>query len=97
MNLLHKPCVTVRFSTDRPETIMNIQNNLLAPPISGAFFAKTVDAICSSDSLLQTMRKQPSLYGDSVGNRFMTIVQDLMKHRKPMSWAHDDFALIHFR
>ncbi|MFA6888336.1 MAG: UDP-N-acetylglucosamine 2-epimerase [Candidatus Woesearchaeota archaeon] len=93
MNLLHKPCITVRFNTDRPETIMNIKNNILVPPITGPFFAKTVSAICSNDTLLKEMTKQPSLYGEKVAEKFINLIKKLMESgRRPMSWAHNDLG-----
>ncbi len=93
MNILHKPCITVRFSTDRPETVMHVKNNLLAPPITGKFFAKTVDAVCSNDSLLEEMTKQPMIYGDNVSKKFIFAIQQLMESgKRPMSWAHNDLG-----
>jgi len=93
MNLLHKPCITARFNTDRPETIMQIRNNVLAPPINGDFFAKTVDYVCKNESLLNEMKKQPSIYGEKVGEKFISIIKGLMEQgKKPMTWAHDDLG-----
>ncbi len=93
MNLLHKPCITARFNTDRPETLTIVKNNVLAPPISGSFFAKTIDAICTNDALLKEMTKQPNIYGERVGEKFIGIVKQLMEEgRRPMNWAHNDLG-----
>ncbi len=39
LNYLSKPCLTVRFNTDRPETVFEARSNLLVPPYSGGFFS----------------------------------------------------------
>lgn len=54
-------CLTCRFSTDRPETISDTQNNLLLPPVSKAFVS---NALLSVDAF---SRPQPSgIYGSGV-------------------------------
>jgi UDP-N-acetylglucosamine 2-epimerase (non-hydrolysing) len=93
MNLLHKPCITVRFNTDRPETIMQVKNNVLAPPITAGFFAKTVDAVCSNDALLKEMTKQQEIYGEKVAEKFIHTIKEFMQsNKRPMSWAHNDLG-----
>lgn len=93
MNLLHKPCITARFNTDRPETLTVVKNNLLAPPINASFFANTVDTACKNEELLKNMRKQPNIYGEKVGAKFIGILKNLMEEgRRPMSWAHNDLG-----
>lgn len=93
MNLLHKPCITVRFNTDRPETIMSAKNNILAPPITGTFFADVVERVCQDESLLDEMKKARLLYGCDVGRQFIKIIKENMeKGKRPMSWAHNDLG-----
>lgn len=36
-NIIGTPCFTSRFSTDRPETVLEVNTNILVPPISGKF------------------------------------------------------------
>ena len=93
MNLLHKPCITARFNTDRPETVTLVKNNVLAPPISASFFANTVDAVCKNDALLKEMTTQPNIYGEKVGEKFIGILKSFMeKGKRPMNWAHNDLG-----
>lgn len=40
--ILAVPCCTLRFSTDRPETVRTLRTNILAPPVSGPLIADTV-------------------------------------------------------
>ncbi len=91
MNLLNKPCFTARFNTDRPETVMDAHCNILIPPISGEFLAKTVDYAIRDEMLLQNMRNGKKLYGEKVAEKFIAQMNKLMQeNRKPFSWAHDD-------
>jgi UDP-N-acetylglucosamine 2-epimerase len=93
MNLLDKPCFTARFNTDRPETVNEAHSNLLVPPISGEFMAKTVDYAIRNETLLQNMRNGKKLYGEKVAEKFITQMNKLMQEgRKPFSWAHDDIG-----
>ena len=61
MNILGIRCVTLRFGTDRGETLL-AGANVLAPPVD-ADFVRTVITSALSD---ETLGKVPSLYGTSV-------------------------------
>lgn len=41
--VLGVPCCTLRFSTDRPETVLQFGTNILAPPASSRLIVQTVD------------------------------------------------------
>jgi UDP-N-acetylglucosamine 2-epimerase len=41
-HILQVPCLTLRYSTDRPETILDATGNLLLPPVSDEFIYKNV-------------------------------------------------------
>ena len=90
MNLLNKPCLTCRFNTDRPETVMNAKSNLLVPPIDKRFIAKMVDYVYRDVTLQKAMSKSKNLYGKDVGKKFIGIVKNLMvKNVRPFKWAHE--------
>lgn len=93
MNLLGKPCFTVRFNTDRPETVMDAHSNILVPPISADFMASVIDHALKSESIMRTMRGAKKLYGENVAEKFIGAVKQIMtERRKPFGWAHDDLG-----
>lgn len=89
MNLLGKPCLTVRFNTDRPETVMQAKSNILVPPISGEFMFNLIDYIVKNEELLNKMENSEKLYGTNVAKKFISIIKQLStEKRRPFSWAH---------
>ena len=93
MNLLGKPCFTARFNTDRPETVMDAHNNLLVPPISGAFMAAVVDYALQNQEVMETMRTAKKLYGQDVAKKFIAGVKQIMaEQRSPFGWTHEDLG-----
>lgn len=81
-------CLTVRYNTDRPETVFDAQTNLLVPPTSGEAMYDLLTHVYESNSIRQRMSDGPSLYGENVGD---SIVEFLMEHRdeNPFDWAHE--------
>ncbi|WP_323120521.1 UDP-N-acetylglucosamine 2-epimerase [Burkholderia alba] len=61
--VLGVPCITCRFSTDRPETVLDAQTNLLVPPLSAAF-------VCAQLSVLLREAPEASWPGLSRGGEF---------------------------
>lgn len=93
MNLLGKPCFTLRFNTDRPETVMEARSNILVPPVSGEYIATLVDYAVKHPTLLSSMASAKKLYGKHVAQQFIAQVQQLMnEQRKPFGWAHHDLG-----
>lgn len=93
MNLLGKPCFTLRFNTDRPETVMEAHGNILVPPVSGEYIATLVDYAVKHPTLLLSMAAAKKLYGKNVAQQFIAQVQQLMnEQRKPFGWAHSDLG-----
>ncbi|MFO7618425.1 MAG: UDP-N-acetylglucosamine 2-epimerase [Thermoplasmata archaeon] len=75
MNQLQKPCFTIRFSTDRPETVM-ARSNLLVPPLCAEQMVGLVEHVLSNDGALSVMKNAPRLYGSEVSR---TIVEKIKK------------------
>lgn len=74
MHILQKPCLTARFSTDRPETIMNAHSNLLIPPTSAGAMATLVrSALSHTDQFSYS----PSLYGTNVAKKIIAQTKKL--------------------
>jgi UDP-N-acetylglucosamine 2-epimerase (non-hydrolysing) len=66
MNILGVPCVTLRFGSDRGETLM-AGGNVLAPPVDADFVAHVIEQ--AADRL--SLDGVPQLYGDSVAARIV--------------------------
>jgi len=94
LNLIGKPCMTCRLTTDRPETVFDARSNILVPPASKDIILKMVKYISNNDSLRKKMESSKYLYGKDVGKKFISIVSNLMKKNdKPFKWAHDTLKL----
>lgn len=90
MNLLGKPCLTSRFNTDRPETVMGNHGNLLVPPVSAEFVARIVGGIVESPDLLRKLSKAQPLYGEHVGDHFAdAIAPHVLANASPHRWSHE--------
>ncbi|MDQ3239285.1 MAG: UDP-N-acetylglucosamine 2-epimerase, partial [bacterium] len=72
LNIIGKPCLTIRFSTDRPETIMGNMGNILIPPISADFTFNTLNYILSDNTILTKMK--PKLVYKNKSSNFAKII-----------------------
>jgi len=94
MNTMKKQTITCRFSTDRPETVMQSKGNVLAPPISGDFLADSVMYAISNSELRKLAKTQKPLYGENVGQKFISIAEKLVNEKKgTFSWTHEALGL----
>lgn len=94
LNLIGKPCLTCRLTTDRPETVFDARSNLLVPPATKEIVVKMVRHITSNDNLRKNMEASKPLYGNNVGKKFISIVSKLIeKNDNPFKWAHDTLKL----
>jgi UDP-N-acetylglucosamine 2-epimerase (non-hydrolysing) len=66
MNVLGIPCVTLRYGTDRAETVL-AGANVLAPPIDSEFVAEIIEGAIAHPELGEV----PSLYGERVSERLV--------------------------
>ncbi len=90
LNILKKVCLTCRFNTDRPETIVDGRSNLLIPPVDAAFVAKAIEFILKNKRLYDSLRSGKVLYGANAGANFTRHLQKLMKsHPRPFQWSHE--------
>lgn len=80
-NVLGTPCVTCRYSTDRPETVLDVPSNVLLPPASEELVAEGLEAILGSDAgrVWPGLRTR-GLYGEGVGER---IAEALSEYSPP--------------
>ena len=94
LNLLGKPCMTCRFSTDRPETVNQAKSNILVPPVDENFIVKLVEKIYNDEGLIKTMKNSNPLYGKDVGRKFVNIIKEIMdKDGRTFSWAHETLGI----
>ncbi|MBR9679494.1 MAG: UDP-N-acetyl glucosamine 2-epimerase [Candidatus Altiarchaeota archaeon] len=77
LNHLGVPSLTVRFNTDRPETVFDAHSNLLVPPFSAEFVDGFVKHILSDNDTVKTMKNAPKLYGKNVSEKIIKILQEL--------------------
>jgi UDP-N-acetylglucosamine 2-epimerase (non-hydrolysing) len=75
MNVLGIPCVTLRYGTDRAETLL-AGANVLAPPIDSEFVAEIVEGAVAHPELGGVA----SLYGDQVSKR---LVDEVLARLQP--------------
>ena len=72
-NIVWTPCVTLRFGSDRTETIL-AGNNLLAPPINSSLIAEVVKWAIANKKM-----KWENLYGENVSWKIVDEVLKLLK------------------
>lgn len=75
MNILGVPCVTLRFGTDRGESVL-AGGNILAPPIDSDFVAEIIKGAVGN----QKMTNVGNIYGEDVSSK---VVDGVLRHAKP--------------
>jgi UDP-N-acetylglucosamine 2-epimerase (non-hydrolysing) len=75
LNVLGIPCVTLRFGTDRGETIL-AGSNILAPPIDSDFIVAIIEGAYDN----KKMRSVGNIYGTKVSKK---IVDETLKRVRP--------------
>ena len=84
-------CLTARFNTDRPETVMDANTNLLVPPVSGESMAEIVEYAFTDDATRDRLGSGPRLYGENVGTGIVRYFEDL-DDPATFEWSHDRAA-----
>jgi len=74
MNALGVPCVTLRFGSDRSESIMN-GGNIIAPPIH----ASTITSIIEYAWDNSVLRNAPKIYGKGVSTLCVDAIEQVLK------------------
>lgn len=74
MNVLGVPCVTLRFGSDRSESII-AGGNIIAPPADSQRIRSLIDYAWDNAD----MRSAPKLYGKNVSERCIDAVEAVMK------------------
>jgi len=79
-------CLTCRFTTDRPETVMFAHTNVLVPPLNSGLIVRMVEHIYDSQHIKDVMSHGKKLYGENVGEK---IIEILSHQNKNFRWAHE--------
>lgn len=92
LNEINKPlCLTARYTTDRPETVMDANTNILIPPISGEYIENFISHIEKDAGIQKQMHQGKKLYGRNVGEKIIKIIKKTRDH--PFEWAHDTVGI----
>jgi len=81
-------CLTARFNTDRPETVMDAESNLLVPPISGDHVCQMIEYVYETDSVRDRLTSNKKLYGENVAQNIVEFLHDRCDE-KSFEWAHE--------
>jgi UDP-N-acetylglucosamine 2-epimerase (non-hydrolysing) len=74
MNVMGIPCVTLRFGSDRSESIM-AGGNIIAPPTDSAVIQKLIAFAWNNAE----MRSAPKIYGSNVSTKCIDAVEKVLK------------------
>jgi UDP-N-acetylglucosamine 2-epimerase (non-hydrolysing) len=84
MNEMGIPCVTLRFGTDRPETLF-AKTNVLAPPISSEIICKIIQKVIQD----KPFKKGTKIYGESPSQKSVAVIQDVLKNSDTIFYDED--------
>lgn len=73
-NIVHVPCVTIRFGSDRTETILD-GTNIIAPPVNSNLIVDIVKWAIWNKSMI----KKEHLYGKNVSQKIVDEVLEVLK------------------
>ncbi len=74
MNVLGVPCVTLRFGSDRSESILN-GGNVIAPPVESTLVKRIIEHAWDN----KEMRDAPKIYGQNVSSLCIDAVEDVLE------------------
>lgn len=76
-NVLGVPCITCRYSTDRPETVLDGLTNILLPPASESLVCNGLEALLSAPAhQVWPGLKSNFLYSKQVGQRIARLLSE---------------------
>ncbi len=87
-NILHVPCATLRFNSDRPETLI-AGANVLAPPITSDVVFRVIQEVVENKDLNRQMRAIPNLYGENVSAKIIDFVTQIANTQSLLRWEQE--------
>jgi len=85
-NIVETPCVTVRFGSDRTETILEWAN-IIAPPVNSSLIADIVEGAIANKKM-----KKKNIYGSDVSAKIVDWVLNKLHHQGKL-FQYDDERL----
>jgi len=86
MNYMGIPCVTLRFNSDRPESVM-CGGNVIAPPISKEVVLKVMRG---TETKLEALKSAPKIYGENPSQKIIAGVKNVLDSGEHMfRWEHE--------
>ncbi len=91
-NIVWVPCVTIRFGSDRIETVLN-WTNIIAPPINSKLMVEIVKWAIANKKMI----KKEHLYWENVSEKIVNeVLKMLKKHWKLFKFDDERLELEHF-
>jgi len=87
-NFLHVPCVTLRFNSDRPETLL-AGANVLAPPVTSEAVFRVIREVTENNKLNQRMKAVPNLYGENVSAKIIDFTVKIAENQSVFRWEQE--------
>ena len=75
MNAMSVPCVTMRFGSDRSESIL-CGGNIIAPPVDAMLIKSIIEFAWEN----KDMRKAPKIYGKDVSKKCIDVVERVLQN-----------------
>ncbi|MFH0977836.1 MAG: UDP-N-acetylglucosamine 2-epimerase [Candidatus Woesearchaeota archaeon] len=92
-NELGMPCLTCRFSSDRPETVFEAKSNMLIPPYEAGFMSRIIKEAFDTP-LLDSLSRSKKLYGENVAIKTLGFAKHILEDKAPVfRWAHEELGL----
>lgn len=89
MNYMGIPCVTLRFNSDRPESII-CGGNVLAPPISKEIILKIIRG---TEKYAADLKSAPKIYGKNPSQKIIAAVKKILEEEKKLfHWEHEKLS-----
>lgn len=85
MNYMGIPCVTLRFNSDRPESII-CGGNIIAPPINKEIIIKIIEGVEKNAALF---KKAPKIYGENPSQKIISNVKKILRNENLLRWEHE--------
>lgn len=81
MHLMNIPCVTLRYGTDRPETLL-VGTNIIAPPHEPNTIARIIESVLEDRESF--MRDAPTLYGENVSSAIADVMEQFLSENSTL-------------
>lgn len=88
-NILGIPTVTLRFNTERPETVF-AGANIIAPPLKKEIVYKIIKKVHEDRNLNERMANSQKLYGENVSKKMVDFVNGVLSEGPLFEWMEHE-------